>query len=51
MVWAIDLDDGTLLTALSSVSSRPKQHTRSPNPSFLPDFESPWPEEKEKDEL
>ncbi|KAK7969466.1 hypothetical protein PG988_008539 [Apiospora saccharicola] len=48
MVWAVDLDDGTLLGALSGVSSRPKQHILRPLPNFLPDFESPWPEEKDE---
>ncbi|KAI1373922.1 glycoside hydrolase superfamily [Hypoxylon crocopeplum] len=51
MVWAIDLDDGTLLEALGSVSSRPKQRILPDLPDILPDFESPWPDKDEKDEL
>ncbi|KAK8048785.1 chitinase [Apiospora phragmitis] len=50
MVWAIDLDDGTLLNALGGVSSKSKKRILKDIPDPLPDFESPWPKD-EKDEL
>ncbi|KAK8042256.1 glycoside hydrolase superfamily [Apiospora rasikravindrae] len=50
MIWAIDLDDGTLLNALGGVSSKSKKRTLKDLPNPIPDFESPWPKDK-KDEL
>lgn len=47
MVWAIDLDDGTLLDALTSGLLRHKELTLEKLPSVVFDFETPW----EKDEL
>ncbi|KAL1957767.1 hypothetical protein VTO42DRAFT_5485 [Malbranchea cinnamomea] len=47
MVWAIDLDDGTLINALGENLSRGKRLT-SPGPlNIVPDFETPWPEDDE----
>jgi chitinase len=43
MVWAIDLDDGTLINALGSDLSRPKA-TLTKRPPVLPDFETGWDE-------
>lgn len=43
MVWAIDLDDGTLINALGSDLSRPKNELTKPPPS-IPDFETEWDE-------
>lgn len=51
MVWAIDLDDGTLLNALGSVSSRPKESLLKDLPSVIPDFDSPWPDSDAESEL
>jgi len=42
MIWAIDLDDGTLLDALTSVSSKKKEEVL-PKPDFdMPDFGTTW---------
>ena len=41
MIWAIDLDDGTLINALGSDLSRPKSDVQD-RPSLLPDFETAW---------
>ncbi|KAK3292952.1 glycoside hydrolase superfamily [Chaetomium fimeti] len=43
MVWAIDLDDGTLINALGSDLSRPKNELTKRPPS-IPDFETEWDE-------
>jgi chitinase len=42
MVWAIDLDDGSLLAALTSVSTKKKEEVL-PNLDFdTPDFGTNW---------
>jgi chitinase len=42
MVWAIDLDDGSLLKALASVSTKKKEEVL-PNLDFdTPDFGTNW---------
>ncbi|EEP82318.1 conserved hypothetical protein [Uncinocarpus reesii 1704] len=46
MVWAIDLDDGTLLDALGSGLSRPKDPVTGELRNVIYDFETVWPEEK-----
>ena len=42
MVWAVDLDDGSLLKALSSVSTKKKEEVLPPLGYDMPDFESSW---------
>ncbi|PGG98287.1 hypothetical protein AJ79_08924 [Helicocarpus griseus UAMH5409] len=42
MVWAIDLDDGTLLEALGSGMSTPKRPVVEELPTMVYDFETPW---------
>ncbi len=39
MIWAIDLDDGTLINALGSDLSRPKSDLTDPL-TLIPDFET-----------
>lgn len=39
MIWAIDLDDGTLIDALGSTLSRNKTRILPEAPFLLPDFE------------
>ncbi|KAK4154117.1 glycoside hydrolase superfamily [Chaetomidium leptoderma] len=43
MIWAIDLDDGTLIDALGSDLSREKSVLTS-RPARIPDFDTPWEE-------
>ncbi|KAK4143425.1 glycoside hydrolase superfamily [Dichotomopilus funicola] len=43
MIWAIDLDDGTLINALGSDLSRPKS-VLGQRPPSIPDFETHWDE-------
>lgn len=38
MVWAIDLDDGTLIDALGENLGRDKARTYKPFPAAVPDF-------------
>lgn len=41
MIWAIDLDDGTLINALGSDLSRPKNELTN-RPPRVPDFDTLW---------
>jgi chitinase len=41
MVWAIDLDDGTLINALGSDLSREKSQLTI-RPPRIPDFDTAW---------
>lgn len=47
MIWAIDLDDGTLIDALGSNLGRDKDSILPDRPYYLPDFGTDW----DKDEL
>lgn len=47
MIWAIDLDDGTLIDALGSTLSRNKTKVLSEPPFLLPDFEYIFDDEDE----
>lgn len=47
MVWAIDLDDGTLINALGSNMGRPKTKVYPEPPYYVPDFGTPWDVEEE----
>lgn len=42
MVWAIDLDDGTLINALGSNMARPKAEIYPDIPYYTPDFGTSW---------
>jgi chitinase len=42
MVWAIDLDDGSLLEALASVSSKKKSEILPELDFDIPDFGTNW---------
>lgn len=42
MVWAIDLDDGSLLAALSSVSTKKKEEVLPELDFDEPDFGTNW---------
>lgn len=45
MVWAIDLDDGTLIGDLGESLGRPKSPDLGPDPPYVPCFgASGWPE-------
>jgi chitinase len=51
MVWAIDLDDGSLLSALTSVSTKKKEEILPELDFDTPDFGTSWdfiPEAKDK---
>ncbi|OHW98396.1 glycoside hydrolase family 18 protein, partial [Colletotrichum incanum] len=49
MVWAIDLDDGTLIEELGGNLNRTREMTFNLNPAAVPDWN--WPEGLDKDEL
>lgn len=57
MVWAIDLDDGSLLAALSSVSTKKKEEVLPALDFDTPDFGTNWDfipkseEKRKRDEL
>jgi chitinase len=42
MIWAIDLDDGSLLKALSSVSTKKKEDVLPESDFDMPDFGTNW---------
>jgi chitinase len=42
MIWAIDLDDGTLINALGSNLDRKKDEVYSNRKYFIPDFGTSW---------
>jgi chitinase len=45
MIWAIDLDDGTLINALGQSLGRPPQPDLGPDPPYVPCFgSSGWPD-------
>lgn len=51
MIWAIDLDDGSLLSALTSVSTKKKEEVLPELDFETPDFGTTWdfiPEAKNK---
>lgn len=50
MVWAIDLDDGSLIEALGSGLSTPKATVRSGETRSIPCLDSDWQEEEEEEE-
>lgn len=50
MVWAIDLDDGSLLAALSSVSTKKKEEVLPELDFDTPDFGTNWDFIPKKDE-
>jgi chitinase len=47
MVWAIDLDDGTLIDELGSNLSREKDKVLSDPPDYLPCFGSKFEDDRE----
>jgi chitinase len=56
MVWAIDLDDGSLLKALTSVSTKKKEEVLPELDFDTPDFGTNWDfipetEKQKRDEL
>lgn len=58
MIWAIDLDDGSLLAALSSVSTKKKEDVLPDLDFDTPDFGTNWDfipkggdEKRKRDEL
>lgn len=42
MIWAIDLDDGSLLEALTSVSTKKKEEVLAESDFDMPDFGTNW---------
>lgn len=47
MIWAVDLDDGTLIDALGKSLGRAKKEDLGPSPPFVPCFGTGgWPERK-----
>jgi chitinase len=47
MIWAIDLDDGTLINALGSDLDRDKAEVYSDPTYFVPDFGTAWDDKEE----